>query len=70
VTKVAREAGDWGGRARAVFDEERGDEMGIGDESLGKQTADTRGAAKATTSDWNGKLGAQGKEIISTAFGG
>jgi hypothetical protein len=27
VTKVAREAGDWGGRARAVFHKERGDQV-------------------------------------------
>jgi len=70
VTKMAGEAGDRGGCARAVFNEKRSDEVGSGDGGLGKQTADAGGTAEAATSDWNGKLGAQGKEIISTAFGG
>jgi len=47
VTKVAGETGDRGGRARTVFDEKRGDEMGCGDGGLGKQTADSGGTAKA-----------------------
>jgi len=70
VTKMAGEAGDRGGCAGAVLDEKRGDEMGSGDGGLGKQSPDAGGAAKAATSDWNGKLGAQGRKIISTAFGG
>jgi len=56
--------------AGAVFDEERGDEVGGGNRGLGKQAANAEGTAKTATSDWKGKPGVQGGEIIPVIFGG
>jgi len=70
VTKMAGEAGDWGGRAGTVFDEERGDEAGGGNRGLGKQAANAEGTAKTATSDGNGKPGVQEGKIIPMIFEG
>ena len=65
MAKVTREAGDRGGSYRAVFHKEWGDQVGRGDGRFRKKPSDSRGTAEAATSNWDGKLGAQGIGNIS-----
>jgi hypothetical protein len=56
---MAREARDRRGCAGAVFHKERSDQVGRGNRGFREEAANARGAAKAATSDGDGKSGFQ-----------